>query len=200
MTVFTVLSILFFVAAALKKFQDRNDLDLETLSTVAADLLPDLVGRQTRYKVTDTPDLRTLRYYITEGLLDPPLAYDRGGARFGYRHLLQIVAIKKLQSEYLPIRKIREVLSGLDQPALERLIEDRPDPPKKPTGGLGTGLLRSILSRPQTHASPLSWSRHEIAPGLEVHIRNDYEVRESNGKVLAQRFEELMRQIQGGKP
>ena len=180
----------------LADLKNRNDLDLEGLAAAAAQLVPELVGRQTRYKVTDTPDMRTLRYYITEGLLDPPLTYDRGGARFGYRHLLQIVAIKKLQFEYLPIRKIRELLSGLDEVALGRLIESRAA--TAPTGGLGTGLLRSILSRQRHAAPPLSWSRYELASGVELHIRNDSALRESNLKVLAQRFEELMRQLAGG--
>ncbi len=189
------------MSALLKPYQDRNDFDLETLSTVAAGLLPDLVGRQTRYKVTDTPDLRTLRYYIAEGLLDPTLTYDRGGARFGYRHLLQIVAVKKLQAEYLPIRKIREILSGLDERSLEQVVRDRvpsPNSPKRATGGLGTGLLRSILSRPKNSSAPVSWSRHELAPGFEVHIRNDYPIRESNLTDLARRFEELVRHLTGG--
>lgn len=181
----------------LTELRDRTDLDLEGLADAAAKLLPDLVGRQTRYKVTDVPDLRTLRYYMTEGLLDGPLTYEGGFARFGYRHVLQVVAIKKLQSEYLPIRKIREVLSGLDVRALEKLVRDGAPETPKPSGGLGTGLLRGILSRRQTPAAPIAWSRHEIAPGLEVHIRNDFPIRESNGKILVQRFEELVRQWKG---
>jgi len=179
----------------LSDLRERIDLDLEGLAAAAAKLVPELVGRQTRYKVTDVPDLRTLRFYMTEGLLDGPLSYEGGCARFGYRHVLQVIAIKKLQSEYLPIRKIREMLSGLDDRALDRMVRDGAPEPPKPTGGLGTGLLRSILSR---HSAPISWSRHELAPGLEVHVRNDFPVRESNPKTLVQRFEELVRHLRGG--
>ncbi|MBI2898859.1 MAG: MerR family transcriptional regulator [Planctomycetes bacterium] len=182
----------------LADLRSRTDLDLEGLAAAAAALLPDLVGRQTRYKVTDVPDLRTLRYYITEGLLDGPLSYDGGCARFGYRHVLQVIAVKKLQSEYLPIRKIREMLSGLEDRALDRIVRDGAPETSKPPGGLGTGLLRSILGRRGTAApAPASWSRHELAPGLELHVRNDFPIRESNPKTLAQRVEELLRKWKG---
>ena len=185
----------------ISELKSRTDLDLEKLSAVAAEILPDLVGRQTRYKVTDVPDLRTLRYYITEGLLDGPISYEGGCARFGYRHVLQIVAVKKLQSEYLPIRKIREVLSGLDDRALEKLVRDGAPEPPRPSGGLGTGLLRSILARGKKPApAPVAWARHEIAPGMEVHVRNDFPFVASNSKALAQRFEELIRQWKGANP
>lgn len=172
--------------------QVRNrEWDLEELAQTASQVLPDMVGRQTRYKVTETPDLRTLRYYITQGLLDPP-HYVAGRALYVRRHLLQIIAIKKLQSECLPIRKIREILPGLDDAGLEDLVGDRPVRPA--AGGLGSGLLRSILSR-RKGRSPASWSRHEIAPGLELHVRNDFPIPES--KVVAA-FEDLARRLQGG--
>src|SRR4028118_1550782 len=68
------------------------------------------------------PDERTLRYYLAEGLLSP--ASDKQGTAsvFGYVHLLQLLVVKKLQSEHLPIRKIKELVDGRTERELERLL------------------------------------------------------------------------------
>ena len=48
-------------------------------------------------RVRDIPDLRTIRYYTTAGLLEKPAEMRGRTALYGRRHLLQLVAIKKLQ-------------------------------------------------------------------------------------------------------
>ena len=59
---------------------------------------------------------RTIRYYRTLGLLDAPAA---GGERgFGEKHRLQLIAIRLLQAHGLPLRRIRELLYGLDEKQL----------------------------------------------------------------------------------
>jgi DNA-binding transcriptional MerR regulator len=50
---------------------------------------------------------RTIRYYRTLGLLDAP----EGGA-YGEKHLLQLSAIRLLQGQGVPLRRIRELLYG----------------------------------------------------------------------------------------
>ena len=52
-------------------------------------------------RVRDVPDLRTIRYYTTLGLLDRPAAMRGRTALYGPRHLLQLVAIKRLQARGL---------------------------------------------------------------------------------------------------
>lgn len=55
---------------------------------------------------------RTIHYYISKGLLMPP---DGSGVNSSYddSHLERILLIKKLQSEYMPLNKIREyILEG----------------------------------------------------------------------------------------
>jgi len=49
---------------------------------------------------------RNVRFYRTSGLLDAP---DGG---FGEKHLLQLIAIRILQAEGLPLRRVRELLYG----------------------------------------------------------------------------------------
>ena len=61
---------------------------------------------------------RTIRYYRTLGLLDPPLGnYTK---TFSEKHKLQLIAIRLFQSLGLPLRKIRDELYGK---SLEDLIE-----------------------------------------------------------------------------
>ena len=52
---------------------------------------------------------RNIRFYRTLGLLDAPL----GGAKgYGEKHLLQLVAVRVLQAQGVPLRRIRELLYG----------------------------------------------------------------------------------------
>lgn len=50
---------------------------------------------------------RSIRYYRTLGLVDAP---EGGG--YGEKHLLQIIAIRLLQAQGLPLSRIRELLYG----------------------------------------------------------------------------------------
>ena len=54
-------------------------------------------------RVRDIPDLRTIRYYTTVGLLDRPAEMRGRTALYGRRHLLQLVAIKQLQARGLSL-------------------------------------------------------------------------------------------------
>ncbi len=67
------------------------------------------------------PDRRTIRYYTTLGLLDRPARMRGRTALYGYRHLLQVVAIKRSQASGLALARIQEELAGLTDAALARL-------------------------------------------------------------------------------
>ena len=79
---------------------------------------------QEKGTVKDFPNERTIRYYITEGLLDQAIEKRGVTSIFGYEHLLTLLAIKKLQSEGLPISVIRSVLAGRSVEDLEKLLGD----------------------------------------------------------------------------
>ncbi len=70
-------------------------------------------------RVRDVPDARTIRYYTTLGLLDRPSGWRGRTALYGKRHLLQIVAIKRLQARGLSLAEIQRRLPGLSDEALE---------------------------------------------------------------------------------
>lgn len=72
-------------------------------------------------QVREFPDARTIRYYATIGLVDRPAGFRGRTALYGRRHLLQVVALKRLQARGLPLARIQEELLGLSPKALERL-------------------------------------------------------------------------------
>jgi hypothetical protein len=74
-------------------------------------------------RVRDVPDLRTIRYYTTLGLLDRPAAMRGRMALYGPRHLLQLVAVKRLQAQGLSLAAVQERVVGLPEKALRRLAQ-----------------------------------------------------------------------------
>src|SRR4051812_37733187 len=78
-------------------------------------------------RVRDVPDRRTIRYYTTLGLLDRPRMHGRT-ALYTRRHLIQLVAIKRLQANGLSLAEVQQRLLGLDDQALADLARV-PEPP-----------------------------------------------------------------------
>jgi DNA-binding transcriptional MerR regulator len=88
-------------------------------------------------RVRDVPDRRTIRYYTTLGLLDRPADMRGRTALYGRRHLLQLVAIKRLQGRGQLLATIQQQLLGLSDAALDRLARlpanlDTPAPQTTP--------------------------------------------------------------------
>ncbi len=66
------------------------------------------------YKVSELAEKagvtkRTIHYYISKGLLMPPKG-EGVNSVYTKEHLDRILLIKKLQSEYMPLNKIRETI------------------------------------------------------------------------------------------
>lgn len=76
-------------------------------------------------RVREAPDARTVRYYTTLGLIDRPEMRGRTGY-YGERHLLQLLAIKRLQAHGLPLAEIQSRLLGLTTMELRKLISLSP--------------------------------------------------------------------------
>lgn len=87
------------------------------------------------YKVSELAEKagvtkRTIHYYISKGLLLPP---EGSGVNSVYNdeHLNRLLLIKKLQSEYMPLNKIREyILENPTEEIREYSLEDTEKNPK----------------------------------------------------------------------
>ena len=183
----------------LKSFRGQKFVGTTQLADTAARLITEFVPRQERGSVTEVPDERMVRYYSGEGLISPPEGKQGLSAVYGYGHLLQLLVIKRLQADHLPIRKIKELVEGKSERELEQLLGMESENPKK---NAATEYLESLL-KPRTPAPPMpaarkaasrvsasaatsqqapgpasvnAWSRIEVEPGLELHIRGDYQL------------------------
>ena len=62
---------------------------------------------------------RNIRYYRAMGLLDAPVS--GGGAGYGEKHRLQLIALRLLQAQGLPLNRVRELLLGRTLEDLQRV-------------------------------------------------------------------------------
>lgn len=74
-------------------------------------------------QIRPVPDVRTIRFYATLGLLDRPAAMRGRTACYARRHLMQLVAVKRLQAQGLPLSQVQQRLYGLDDEALAGLAQ-----------------------------------------------------------------------------
>jgi DNA-binding transcriptional MerR regulator len=106
-------------------------------------------------RVRAVPDRRAIRWYTTIGLIDRPVAHRGRTALYGPRHLLQLVAVKRLQASGLPLVAIQQELAGATDTQLARVAR-LPGAPAALDGG-GSPLVRD--SAPSRGAA----SRHGAA-------------------------------------
>jgi DNA-binding transcriptional MerR regulator len=68
--------------------------------------------------------LRTVRYYIQEGLLPGPDTYGKN-ARYSQKHLERLELIQKLKMMHLPLNEIRSILNNLTSKEVTEVLEKR---------------------------------------------------------------------------
>jgi DNA-binding transcriptional MerR regulator len=91
-------------------------------------------------------DARTIRYYITRGLLQP--AHGRGpSATYDLGHLLRLRMIQLLKNDHLPLDDIKTRLAELTDRDIAALLE--------------------VQTRPVEDR----WRRLQLHPDVELHIR-----------------------------
>jgi DNA-binding transcriptional MerR regulator len=92
----------------------------ELCAQAALALATDYPG-QASGRVREVPDRRLVRYYTTLGLLDRPVTLRGRTALYSRRHLLQLVAIKRLQVTGSTLLEIQTSLLGQQDAALESI-------------------------------------------------------------------------------
>src|SRR5437762_2267172 len=122
---------------------------LDELSGAVTSRLAELgmLGAAPDARVSAAPDSRTVRYYTTLGLLDRPRIENRQ-ARYGQRHLLQLLAIKVLQSLDLPLARIQELMYGRSDAELQQLIDSLPPRQEETAPELPALTLKEVIVEP----------------------------------------------------
>lgn len=150
--------------------------------------------------MADSADVsvRTIRYYIHQGLIPPPEA--RGPlTRYSAGHLARVQLIKYLQQGHLPLAEIRRQLEVLDDAAVHRALTEAPKkkrphsaaayvrevlagsgrdgrpmhatPPGEDLAGAPVGVYDAITPPPTTPESRSTWERIALSPDIELHVR-----------------------------
>ena len=117
--------------------------------------------------------VRTVRYYVSEGLLPPP--HGAGpGTRYTREHLERLILIGALKDAYLPLREIRRRLATMTgaeiSEAVERLHARSPEPADRDDG--------DVVAPDMPMASlPSQGTAADAAAYIEAVLRNDPESR-----------------------
>jgi DNA-binding transcriptional MerR regulator len=102
---------------------------------------------------------RTVRYYISRGLLRSP-GSSGPGARYDDGHLARLRLIRRLQREHLPLAEIRSRLAALsDDEAIAQAEGPGPEPAES-----ALDYVRSVLATPVVPAPPVRRLRTDDGP------------------------------------
>lgn len=120
-------------------------------AALAADGSAQVSGR-----VRDLPNERLIRWYTTIGLVDPPLGRRGRTALYGPRHLLQLVAVKRLQAAGHSIAEIQIELAAATDTTLERIaaLPPRPAAAPAPAPLPGPDAVTEPAGEGRRHPSP----------------------------------------------
>ena len=173
---------------AIREYRQLAPWSLRDLATVAGAVLDASGIRPINAAASAYPNERTIRFYVTRGLVSPP--DGRGtAATYSYRHLLQVLAIKLRQMEGATLATITKELAETTGDVLERRVASSlgpgvPAPSRLPLTandaaprGRAGRALRALLSRPEADPQQLSggrWLRMPVARGLELHVHEDH--------------------------
>lgn len=103
--------------------QQQPEFDLDRFVEVTNHLLPQFLPNQAAGSRGQEPvNSRLVRYYTTQGLLDKPLKRGRE-ARYCYRHLLQLLAVRRLLAEGYSASSISSLIGGQANTVLEDLLQ-----------------------------------------------------------------------------
>ena len=124
--------------------------------------------QQANGRVRDVPNERLIRWYVTVGLLDPPLSRRGRIAQYGERHLLQLVAVKRRQAEGRSLAEIQEELTGATNEALAAIARLKDSPAPAPAAPPATPRFWARPpGKPETPA-PAARNNPGLAHGLRL--------------------------------
>lgn len=169
--------------------------NIRDLSTIAGGILDSSGVTPINAAAQSRPSDRTIRFYVTRHLMSAP--DGRGtAATYGYRHLLQLLAIKLRQMEGATLVAIERELGDSPGDVLEKRVAatlgtvPQPDELMAASQGAPRGRVARLLAsrrEAQAQAAPAvprgasavavdsgAWFRIGIGDGLEVALRADH--------------------------
>lgn len=185
----------------LREYREFAPWNLHDLTAVTGALLEASGVRPTNAAAAVRPTDRTIRYYVTRGIVSPP--DGRGtSATYTYRHLLQVLSIKLRQMEGAPLSRIAEELEEQAGDIVERRVAaalgDSLAPPsllllRDPDAVRGRAgqAIHSWTQQPTAGpsapdagepAGATKWHRIPVVQGMELHVHEDHPVAKHVGR------------------
>lgn len=149
--------------STLRQYAALAPWSLRDLSALAGAILECSAVYPVNAAASARPSERTIRFYVTRKLVSPP--EGRGtAATYGYRHLLQVVAIKLQQMEGATLDQLVKDLAGLPGDVVERRVAAalgaRLPPPDQLPLTVPEGAPRGKVGR-----ALVAWAAGEAPPG-----------------------------------
>ena len=143
-------------------------------------LLPQVLPEEgASQKVREDVNLRLVRHYTGLGMLDEP-AKEGKEARYSYRHLLQLLLVRRMQAQGYGSSAIDTFPRKHNDAQLLRLVSGQleltvqSNPALDFLEGLRQRSSPGSPTNPPPPATSSHWSRHSLVPGLELHLSNDF--------------------------
>jgi DNA-binding transcriptional MerR regulator len=162
-------------AKALREFKKAVDADwqkgisltalLDRINNLAVQLVPEENENHSRVKRTFTE--RSFRHYQTLGCIDSPEKTGNRGL-YGVRHFVQALLVRKLLWERVSSEQITALIAGRGVEETKRMFLGGIQMVAKPEENHGAKAAESLAPK----AAEI-WKRIEVAPGIELNVRND---------------------------
>lgn len=127
---------------------------------------------------------RTVRYYVTRGLLPAPTGTGRG-KHYTQEHLDTLIRIRTWQEAGVPLAEIQERLQALPQGEPAPGTREVPDPLASP------GPASSPAPR-MDQVDRVPWIRVSLEPGIELHFASDRGLSDLTIARIAQRVRDML--------
>ncbi len=164
---------------ALREYRNLAPWNLRDLAALVGAVLDASAITPINAAARAQPSERTIRFYVTKGLVSPP--EGRGtAATYSYRHFLQLLwkmegttlatIIKEMHDQTGDVLERRAAQAlGASLPVPDRLaLKSKGTPPRGKSGrALTAWLARDAERDPE---SPSSWHRIPVGRGVELHI------------------------------
>jgi DNA-binding transcriptional MerR regulator len=101
--------------------------------------------------------VRTVRYYIAEGLLPPPVTVGRN-ASYTREHLDRLRLITRLKEGYLPLKEIRRQIQAMSPEEIASAVGDEASDQSSASRYIARAMEESTPQGYQTAAPPQRWA------------------------------------------
>lgn len=184
----------------------QGALDIKEVVQWTNRLLPHFVPTQNRYKVADRVTVRIIRYYLNQSLVSKPDGYKGRHSRYGADQVIQILVIKSLQAQYVPLKKIAQIMSSVrESDLLAWLLENNHrDQPVPPPSSVVESMVDPLNSRTFpvvasiNEVSDIKWQHFSIHDDIELLLRPSFNLLDNpseSGEIFSKIIQVLTNQM-----